>query len=488
MSKHVKLTVDMVIIGGTGNLSTLKLLPALYHRNADEQLSDDSQIICISREKTSKKEFFNKIQNHCQPKEEDEKAWKSFTKLITLLTLDATDSDSNWDKLTVLLADKNKTRVFYLATPPSIYVKIANQIAAKKLKNKSTRLVLEKPIGNDLSSAQYINLNVGKVFNENEVYRIDHYLGKESVQNLLVLRFANALFEPLWRTPHIDSVQITVAETLGAGGRADYYNDAGALRDMVQNHLLQLLCLTTMEAPLSLKAEDIRNEKIKVLSSLKPIDSSTIKEKTVRGQYEAGAIKGEAVKGYNEELSEELQQSDTETFVTIKAELDNWRWSGVPIYLRTGKRMQRRYSEIVIQFADIPHSIFAQESGAITANQLILRLQPDEGVKVTMMIKEPGSGGLFLKSVPLNLAYADAFDISYSNAYERLLMDVIRGNSALFMHRDEVEMAWKWIDKILLGWKEKDMKAKKYPAGTNGPIDSDLLLDRDGRQWISNLT
>jgi glucose-6-phosphate 1-dehydrogenase len=243
-----------------------------------------------------------------------------------------------------------------------------------------------------------------------------------------------------------------------------------------------------MEAPLSLKTNDIRNEKVKVLSSLKVIDASNVKQKTVRGQYLAGAIEGKAVKGYNQELSENIEFSDTETFVTIKAELDNWRWSGVPIYHRTGKRMERRYSEIVIQFADIPHSIFEPESGEIVANQLILRLQPDEGVKISMMIKEPGPGGLHLKSVPLNLTYADTFKTSYSNAYERLLMDVIRGKSALFMHKEEVEMAWKWIDTILDAWKQTSMTTKKYPAGCNGPVDSDLLLDRDGRQWISNLT
>jgi glucose-6-phosphate 1-dehydrogenase len=488
MQKYDPISVDMVIFGGTGDLSTLKLLPALYHRYEAEQICDNSQIICVSREYVSKAKLIKKIQSHCLTEKSEKKTWKKFTNLISLLTLDGTDSDSNWQSLAEYLDDKDKTRVFYLATPPSIYIAIAQLLAAKKLKNNSTRLVLEKPIGKDLQSAMKINTEVGKVFDEEEIYRIDHYLGKESVQNLLVLRFANAIFEPLWRTPHIDSVQITVSETLGAEGRADYYHQAGALRDMVQNHLLQLLCLTTMEAPLSLKTNDIRNEKVKVLSSLKIIDATNVKQKTVRGQYTAGAIKGEAVKGYHEELSEDIEFSDTETFVSIKAELDNWRWSGVPIYLRTGKRLARRYSEIVVQFSDIPHSIFEPESGSIMANQLIIRLQPDDGVKISMMIKEPGPGGLYLKSVPLNLTYADTFDTTYSNAYERLLMDVIRGKSALFMHREEVEMAWKWIDGILQAWNQAKMTTKKYPAGTNGPVDSDLLLDRDGRQWISNLT
>jgi len=481
-------SVEMVIFGGSGDLSILKILPALYNRFLDGQILGDSQIICLSKEEISKDALLNKIKQNClHSNQSNTNSWKKYCQLISVITLDATIEDSNWASLNKLLSHKNIIRVFYLATPPSIYVAIAEQLAHQKLLNNNTRLVLEKPIGNDLQSAKLINQKVGNVFKEEQIYRIDHYLGKESVQNLLVLRFANAIFEPLWRTPHIDSVQITVAETLGVEGRVDYYHQAGALRDMVQNHLLQLLCLTAMEAPLSLDAKDIRNEKVKVLNCLKIIDRNNVTEKTVRGQYSAGAINGKAVKGYQEELGHGFSFSDTETFVTIKAELDNWRWSGVPFYLRTGKRMAQRYSEIVIQFAHIPHSIFSEDSGTVEANRLIIRLQPDEGVKVSMMIKEPGAGGLRLKSVPLNLTYADTFDNNYSNAYERLLMDVIRGNSTLFMHRDEVEVAWTWIDGILKAWEDKNIKPKKYPAGCNGPIDSDLLLDRDARQWHNNL-
>ncbi|MBW8321339.1 MAG: glucose-6-phosphate dehydrogenase, partial [Rhizobium sp.] len=321
---------------------------------------------------------------------------------------------------------------------------------------------------------------IGKVFKEEQIFRIDHYLGKETVQNLMALRFANALYEPLWNSAHIDHVQITVAESVGLEGRVSYYDKAGALRDMVQNHILQLLCLVAMEAPNSMDAESVRDEKLKVLRSLKPITPANVEKLTVRGQYKAGASAGGPVKGYTEELE---GASDTETFVGIKAEIANWRWAGVPFYLRTGKRLAARMSEIVIAFKPIPHSIFDDAAGRIEANMLVIRLQPDEGVKQWLMIKDPGPGGMRLRHVSLDMSFAQAFDVRNADAYERLLMDVIRSNQTLFMRRDEVEAAWKWIDPILKGWEETGQKTQSYTAGTWGPSQAIALIERDGRTW-----
>lgn len=316
------------------------------------------------------------------------------------------------------------------------------------------------------------------MFPEESVYRIDHYLGKETVQNLLVLRFANTLFEPIWSRNAIDHVQITVAESVGLEGRADYYDRSGAVRDMVQNHLLQLLCLTAMEPPNSLNANSVRTEKIKVLKALKPFTSETAAQNTVRAQYKAGLAEGEAVQGYLETLSGESSQ--TETYAAIKAEIENWRWAGVPFYLRTGKRMESRRSEIVIQFKSTPHRLFEDDRAP---NRLVLRLQPDEGMKLFIEIKEPGPGGMRLKSLPLNLSYADNFAVRYPDAYERLLMDVIRGNLSLFMRRDEVEAAWEWVDNLLEVWEAGSQPLETYPAGTDGPVQAAMLIDRDGRDW-----
>jgi glucose-6-phosphate 1-dehydrogenase len=323
--------------------------------------------------------------------------------------------------------------------------------------------VLEKPLGHDYESACAINNEVGNCFPENQIYRIDHYLGKETVQNLLALRFANSLFEPLWRRGAIDHVQITVAEDLGVGGRVEYYDKIGALRDMVQNHLLQLVCLVAMEAPSSLHHED------------------AVRTSTVRGQYTAGAIDGKTVTGYADELGE--NKSSTETFVALKLEIDNWRWSNVPFYVRTGKRLKGKHSEIVVQFQEVPHSIFPEQKYNVAPNRLTIRLQPDEGVKLSVMAKEPGPGGFDLRSVSLDLSFEETFGARYPDAYERLLMEVLRGNPALFMRRDEVEAAWHWIDTIIESWEASKQKVETYVAGSWGPAASSLLLDRDGREW-----
>ena len=346
--------------------------------------------------------------------------------------------------------------------------------------HKQSRVVLEKPLGRDFDSAHEINRAVGKVFSEKRIYRIDHFLGKETVQNLLVLRFGNVLLEPLWDRNSIEHIEITVAESIGAGGRGAYYDKSGALRDMVQNHLLQLLCLTMMEAPGSTHADDLRLEKIKVLRALKPIDASNVQDKTVRAQYIKGRVDDEAVPDYLTDV--DVEESKTETYVALHADVNNWRWAGVPIYIRTGKRMAARRSEIIIQFKPVPHSIFGP-SIKVNPNKLVIRLQPDEAVNLWMEIKEPGAGGMRFKTLPLNLSYADNFTVRYPDAYERLLMDVVRGNLSLFMRRDEVEAAWRWCDSILNAWDEVDQPVSYYPAGTNGPEAADRMLAPHNDEW-----
>ena len=478
---------DYVVFGGTGDLAERKLLPALFHRQLAGQLTEPTRIIGASRTAMTHEEYrkftLDALQEHLKAEELDEAEVAKFLERIYYISVDA-KSDQGWEDLKKLLDQgKDIVRAFYLAVSPSIFGDIADKIRDHKLITKSTRIVVEKPIGRDLASAQILNDTIGKVFKEDQIFRIDHYLGKETVQNLMALRFANALYEPLWNSAHIDHVQITVAESVGLEGRVTYYDKAGALRDMVQNHILQLLCLVAMEAPSSLDAEAVRDEKLKVLRSLKPITPTNVEKQTVRGQYRAGASAGGAVNGYQEELG---ATSDTETFVAIKAEINNWRWAGVPFYLRTGKRLATRMSEIVIAFKPIPHSIFGENAGRIEANKLVIRLQPDEGVRQWLMIKDPGPGGMRLRHVSLDMSFAQAFDVRNPDAYERLLMDVIRSNQTLFMRRDEVEAAWNWCDPILKSWEEIGQKAQGYTSGTWGPSQAIALIERDGRTWHEN--
>ncbi len=474
---------DIVIFGGTGDLSRRKLLPALYHRWADGQIPEDAKIIGISRSQLDDaafRSFANEACCEASPDSVNKSDWKQFEKHLHYVTMDATDPDADWADLKAhITQDADRPLVFYLAVTPKIYVPICQALGQAGLSEGNTRVVLEKPIGTDLATAHEINEGVGAVFAEECIYRIDHYLGKETVQNLMVLRFANSLFEPLWNRTAIDHIQITVSEHYGVGERAGYYDGSGALRDMVQNHLLQLLCLIAMEPPNSIDGDAIRTEKIKVLEALSPILPQAAKEDTVRAQYAAGAVKGEAVPGYLEELGRE---SGTETFVAIKASIDNWRWARVPFYLRTGKRMKGRHSEIVVQFRETPHSMFGDTEAQ--SNRLVINVQPDEGVRLYLQIKEPGPGGLRIKSLPLNLSYADNFAIRYPDAYERLLMDVVRGNLSLFMRREEVEAAWKWVDGLLEAWEQADVPMESYQAGLeDGPVEARLMLRRDGRDW-----
>jgi len=477
---------DLVIFGGTGDLSQRKLLPALFHRDRDGQFSEDSRILSVSRGEMARDQFIGFVRealdSHLAEDEFDEATWQRFAQRLSYMRLDVTTTEG-WSELaSALAAEPNHVRVFYLATLPSLYGSTASNLARAGLINPRSRIVLEKPVGSDFASARAINDEVGQVFEESQVYRIDHYLGKETVQNLAALRFANSLFEPLWRHAAVDHVQITVAEDLGAGNRSEFYDRTGALRDMVQNHMLQLLCLVAMEPPISLDHEELRNEKIKVLKALRPITPDNVKQVTVRGQYGSGAVGGELVESYQDELAQE-QQSDTETFVAIKAEIDNWRWADTPFYLRTGKRLARKSSEIVLQFRPVGHSIFPKDSGELEPNRLVIRLQPNEGVQLSIVTKEPGPGGFRLRSLPLNLSFSETYPIRYPDAYERLLMEVLRGNPTLFMHREEVERAWRWIDGIIDSWQQSRMKVQEYVAGTWGPTDAVRLLDRDGREW-----
>ena len=478
---------DLVIFGGAGDLALRKLLPALYHRDGDCQLPDGCRIISLGRRDISADAFQGMVQEalktNLDADEYTEDAWQCFSKRLQYISTNALEP-SNWQGLTAALEGReDRIRVFYLATAPGLFGPIASGLSHNGLINDNVRIVLEKPVGHDHASALEINNRVGECFPENSIFRIDHYLGKETVQNLLALRFANSLFEPLWNRGNIDHVQITVAEDLGVGGRSEFYDQVGALRDMVQNHMMQLLCLTAMEPPSSRDHNAVRDEKMKVLRALKPIGAAEVKRNTVRGQYQPGAIDGQAVDGYLDELGG--KDSLNETFVALKLEIDNWRWSNVPFYLRTGKRLKQKYSEIVIQFQRVPHSIFPEliDTGS-AANRLSIRLQPDEGVKLSLMSKDPGPGGFELRPVSLDLSFEDTFGARYPDAYERLLVEVIRGDPALFMRRDEVEFAWGWIDGIIAGWKQAQQPVEGYVAGTWGPTAASLLLDRDGRSWF----
>jgi len=475
---------DLIIFGGMGDLALRKLLPALFHRDGDGQITADSRIIAIGRRALSRDAFLASILTALEASHNgepmDSARWATFSRKVEYVQLDAADA-STWGALCERLVDSGeRVQAVYLATSPSLFGPVAQGLRDNQLIGKNMRIVLEKPVGHDLASARAINDAVGECFAENQIFRIDHYLGKETVQNLLALRFGNSLFEPLWRREVVDHIQITVAEELGVGNRSEFYNDVGALRDMVQNHLMQLVCLVAMEAPASLEDDAVRDEKLKVLRALKPIGAADVKSHTARAQYQAGAIKGDAVPGYVDELG---KPSATETFVALKLEVDNWRWSGVPFYLRTGKRLPAKHSEIIIQFRPVPHAIFDDAKFSTKPNKLSIQLQPDEGVKLSIMSKEPGPGPFELRPVSLDLSFEEAFGVRYPDAYERLLMEVIRGNPALFMRRDEVEIAWRWVDGILAGWRESDQKVDSYVAGSWGPSSASLLLDRDGRTW-----
>jgi glucose-6-phosphate 1-dehydrogenase len=477
---------DIIIFGGHGDLALRKLMPALYHLCHDGYISNQSRIISVSRDQFTQEEHLALIEEKLKLNLKgdcfDQKFFDSFKEHLYYVQADLKET-ATYEPLAELLREcPNNDRVNYLSTSPALFGIICKSLHEFDLIHENSRVVLEKPIGRDLESSRVINEEVAQHFDESAIFRIDHYLGKDTVQNILALRFSNMLFAPIWNAQYIDHIQITVAESVGLEGRWDYYNEYGAMRDMIQNHLMQLLCLMTMEPPCSLDGNSVRDEKLKVIRSLRFIEGEDLKTKTVRGQYSAGAIDQKYVPGFFEEEGGS-PKSDTETFAAIRVDIDNWRWNNVPIYLRTGKRMSKRYSEIVVDFKKIPHSIFPNKGACIETNKLVIRLQPDESISMFIMNKVPGlTDGMRLQKVKLDLnAQENAPRVP--DAYEHLILDVVRDNPTLFMRRDEVEAAWIWADKILEGWKEQEIKPKSYPAGTNGPSASIAMIEKDGRSW-----
>ncbi|WP_191601061.1 glucose-6-phosphate dehydrogenase [Marinomonas algicola] len=489
MNKSSLKACDVVIFGGGGDLAMRKLLPALYHLDMDGLLAPTTRIIGASRRDISDEEYQIKVRSALDefvPSSiNDEETWSRFKERLNYVSVDAQESSDFARFNDKGVGDSDRDVVFYLATSPDLFGSICSSLATHGLNQERMRVVLEKPLGRDLISSRAINTEVMQNFSEPQVFRIDHYLGKETVQNLLAIRFGNTLFEPLWDSAHIDNIQITVSETVGVEGRWGYYDKAGALRDMVQNHLIQLLCLVAMEPPSRMDSDSVRDEKIKVLKALRPISGANAYNKTVRGQYAKGVVNGKSVQGYFDEEGS-VPESRTETFVALRADIDNWRWAGVPFYLRTGKRLGQRYSEIVIQYKAVPHSIFSDESNRqLQRNQLIIRLQPEEKISLTVMNKVPGaSEGMNLQPVDLNLSLTEAFNNKRSpEAYERLLLDVMRNDATLFMRYDEVEAAWKWVDGIMEAWRQTSERPKEYASGSWGPAASMALPIKDGRNW-----
>jgi glucose-6-phosphate 1-dehydrogenase len=473
----------IVIVGATGDLAQRMLFPSLYFLEAEKLLSDEFRIIGASRSDLTDAAFIERVENTVRERAEsyfDATIWARFAARLSYSVVDA-GAPETFNSLKAPLKDLREV-IFYLSTSPSLYDAISASLAAAGVTAPDSRVIVEKPIGHDLESCREINDALARTFDEREIFRIDHYLGKETVQNLIALRFANALFEPLWNKVSIDHVQITVGETVGVEGRWSYYNDYGALRDMVQNHVLQLLCLVAMEPPASLDPDSVRNEKVKVLRSLRPITGREVEKKTVRGQYRAGVADSAKAPGYADEAGG--GESDTETFVALQVNIDNWRWAEVPFYLRTGKRLPSKSSQIVIQFRDVPHSIFG--NGDMVANRLVIRLQPEEDISLTLMNKTPSLEGMELRAVDLSLSLINAFRKEAPRrriAYERLLFEAIKNNQTLFVRRDEAEAAWTFVDAIIEGWERHGIKPAGYAAGSWGPAGAFALTERNGHSW-----
>ncbi|MCV6824259.1 MULTISPECIES: glucose-6-phosphate dehydrogenase [Halocynthiibacter] len=468
---------DLVIFGGTGDLARRKILPGLYRRFRSGQMPEGARIIGAARADQDSAAYRKMIQDAIEEfvpeKSRDSESIAEFIKLLEYIPIDAT-GEGGWKELAAMVR-KEVVKAFYFSVGPSLFGDLAERLHKYGIADDQSRLVVEKPFGRDLDSAKALNAVLAQHFDESQIYRIDHYLGKETVQNLMAVRFGNILFEPLWNSQYVDHIQITAAETVAVGSRGAYYDKSGAMRDMVQNHLMQLLCLIAMEPPNEFEPDAVRDEKLKVIRALDPVAQSDI----VRGQY-SGNADGPS---YVEEA--ENPDSKTECFVAMKVNISNWRWKGTPIYLRTGKRLRARESEIAVVFKDPPHSIFGEQDGR-RGNVLVIRLQPNEGMNLRVTIKEPGPGGMRLMEVPLDMSFAEALGPDAEDvpdAYERLIMDVIRGNQTLFMRGDEVEAAWAWTDPIIKGWTERGDKPKLYDPGSSGPEDALMLLHKDGRRW-----
>jgi glucose-6-phosphate 1-dehydrogenase len=485
----------MVIFGATGDLTHRKLIPALYNLAADGELPPAVTVVGFARRPKTDDEFRKELAETTkkysrQPLRDD--IWKTFAQSLFYHQSEFQD-EAGYESLVKRLAQMDEergtrgNRIFYLAVAPEQFAPILKNLKAAELNKPKegswARVIIEKPFGRDLVSARELNRIVHEVFTEEQTYRIDHFLGKETAQNILVLRFANAIFEPIWNTRYIDHLQITAAETLGVEGRAGYYESAGALRDMVQNHMLQLLCLVAMEAPTDLSADSIRDEKVKVVRSLRRYTPESVGKFIVRGQYTAGAINGKPVVGYREENNVN-PNSQTETYVALRALVDNWRWSEVPIYIRVGKRLPKSATEISVHFKKAPMVLFNRDSPTLDQNVLVIRIQPDEGISLRMMAKIPGTS-LRIEPVKMDFHYGTSFGKASPEAYERLLLDAMSGDPTLFARRDEVEEAWAFIDPIENAWAQKENAPPLtfYPAGSWGPEEADELLARDGRAW-----
>lgn len=470
-------TFDLVVFGGTGDLAQRKILPALFRRYCAGQMPEGARVIGAARAEMDDdgyRDFVAAAIAEFNPGHKSEASdLKGFLSILSYVTLDAL-GDAGWPELAAKM-HPNRVRGFYFSVGPSLFGPLAERLHTYGMADKDTRIVVEKPFGRDLATARALNRSLADHFSEDQIYRIDHYLGKETVQNLMAIRFGNMLFEPLWNSQYVDHIQITVAETVGVQGRGEYYDRSGAMRDMVQNHIMQLLCLIAMEPPSKFEPDAVRDEKLKVIRALDPVAAEDI----VRGQYKAGDDRA----GYLADVGD--PHSKTESFIALKVHLSNWRWAGTPFYLRTGKRMRARSSEIAVVFKETPHSIFGVDAGR-HRNILTIRLQPNEGIDLDVTIKEPGPGGMRLVDVPLDMTFTEALgpEAEYvPDAYERLIMDVIRGNQTLFMRGDEVEAAWAWTDPIIADWETRGDRPVPYETGSSGPEDALMLMHRDGRRW-----
>ncbi|KEJ88450.1 glucose-6-phosphate dehydrogenase [Sulfitobacter donghicola] len=473
---------DLVIFGGTGDLARRKILPGLFRRFCAGQMPAEARIIGAARSELDTKGYREMVREAIAEFGGEQACGdehlEKFLGQLEYVTIDAR-GDQGWKELQQLVVGTDRVEAYYFSVAPSLFGDIAERLQKWGMADDEARIVVEKPFGRDLATARSLNKTLATYFNEDQIYRIDHYLGKETVQNLMAVRFGNMLFEPLWNSQYVDHIQITVAETVGVGGRGEYYDKSGAMRDMVQNHLMQLLCLIAMEPPAQFAPDAVRDEKLKVIRALEAVAPYHI----VRGQYQAEPCNESENPGYRTAV--ENPRSRTESFIALRTEISNWRWAGTPFYLRTGKRMAARSSEITVVFKDTPHSIFGDEAGR-HRNVLSIRLQPNEGITLGVTIKEPGPGGMRLIDVPLDMSFAETLDpdhVDHVDAYERLIMDVIRGNQTLFMRGDEVEAAWAWTDPIIEGWEARNDVPKPYDHGSEGPTDATELLRREGREW-----